>query len=63
MVFNLRNLLLLLTVAPHFVPEVLQKPSVRNPVAVSLGAIALFQKLVHTTDNLDFTECFLWMSY
>ena len=29
-----------LTVAPHFVPEVLQKPSARNPIAVSLGAIA-----------------------
>ncbi|MEA5567887.1 fluoride efflux transporter CrcB [Anabaena sp. UHCC 0399] len=30
----------LLTVAPRLVPEVLQQPSVRNPVAVSLGAIA-----------------------
>ncbi|MEL6355094.1 MAG: fluoride efflux transporter CrcB [Cyanobacteria bacterium J06627_28] len=29
-----------MTVAPHFVPEVLQKPSIRNPIAVSLGAIA-----------------------
>ena len=29
-----------LTITPHLVPEVLQKPSVRNPVAVSLGAIA-----------------------
>ena len=32
----------LLTIAPHFVPKVLQKPSVRNPIAVSLGAIAGF---------------------
>ncbi|WP_414578558.1 fluoride efflux transporter CrcB [Anabaena sp. CCY 9402-a] len=30
----------LLTIAPRLVPEVLQQPSVRNPVAVSLGAIA-----------------------
>lgn len=29
-----------LTIAPNIVPEVLQKPSVRNPIAVSLGAIA-----------------------
>ncbi|MEM6599370.1 MAG: fluoride efflux transporter CrcB [Cyanobacteria bacterium P01_D01_bin.36] len=27
------------TVAPHFIPEVLQNPSIRNPIAVSLGAI------------------------
>lgn len=30
----------MLTVAPRLVPEVLQQPAVRNPVAVSLGAIA-----------------------
>jgi CrcB protein len=30
----------LLTVAPRLVPEVLQQPAVRNPIAVSLGAIA-----------------------
>ncbi|PLZ93597.1 fluoride efflux transporter CrcB [Fischerella muscicola] len=30
----------LLTVAPTLVPEVLQQPTVRNPIAVSLGAIA-----------------------
>ena len=29
-----------LTIAPNIVPEVLQKPSVRNPIAISLGAIA-----------------------
>ena len=29
-----------LTIAPHFIPEVLEKQSVRNPIAVSLGAIA-----------------------
>lgn len=34
------NLLNFLTVAPNLVPEVFQKPSVRNPIAVSLGAIA-----------------------
>ena len=34
------NLFYFLTVTPHLVPEVLQKPSVRNPIAVSLGAIA-----------------------
>lgn len=28
------------TIAPHFVPEVLQNPSIRNPIAVSLGAVA-----------------------
>lgn len=30
----------LLTVAPDLVPEILQQPSVRSPIAVSLGAIA-----------------------
>jgi CrcB protein len=30
----------LLTVVPDLVPEILQQPSVRNPIAVSLGAIA-----------------------
>lgn len=30
----------ILTVAPRLVPEVLQQPAVRNPIAVSLGAIA-----------------------
>ncbi len=30
----------LLTVAPNLVPEVLQKPAIWNPMAVSLGAIA-----------------------
>jgi|GEM_PF-49081 len=34
------NLLNFLTAAPHLVPEVFEKPSVRNPIAVSLGAIA-----------------------
>ena len=34
------NLLDLLTVAPNLVPEVFHQPSVRNPIAVSLGAIA-----------------------
>ena len=34
------NLLNFLTVAPNLVPEVFQKPSVGNPIAVSLGAIA-----------------------
>ena len=29
-----------LTIAPHFVPEVMQSPSVRSPIAVSLGAVA-----------------------
>lgn len=33
------NLLNFLIIAPHLVPEVFQKPSVRNPIAVSLGAI------------------------
>ncbi|MEL6602588.1 MAG: fluoride efflux transporter CrcB [Cyanobacteria bacterium J06614_10] len=33
-------LLNLATVAPHFIPEVLQNSTVRNPIAVSLGAIA-----------------------
>ena len=36
----LKNLLNFLTVAPHLVPEVFSKQSVRNPIAVSLGAIA-----------------------
>ena len=40
MIFNLKNLVHLLTVAPHFVSEILPKPAIRNPVAVSLGAIA-----------------------
>lgn len=30
----------LTTIAPHFIPEVLEKSSVRNPIAVSLGAIS-----------------------
>ena len=34
------DLLNFLTNAPHLVPEVFQKPSLRNPIAVSLGAIA-----------------------
>lgn len=29
-----------LTVAPQLVPEVIQQPAVRNPIAISLGAIA-----------------------
>lgn len=29
-----------LTIAPYLIPEVLEKQSVRNPIAVSLGAIA-----------------------
>ena len=36
----LKNLLNFLTIAPHLVPEVFSKQSVRNPIAVSLGAIA-----------------------
>lgn len=40
MEFAFDNIFDLLTIAPHIVPEVLQKPSVRNPIAVSLGAIA-----------------------
>ena len=34
------NLFNFLTIAPHLVPEVFSKPSVRNPIAVSLGAVA-----------------------
>ncbi|GAB4542648.1 MAG: hypothetical protein Tsb0014_35560 [Pleurocapsa sp.] len=30
----------ILTVAPHLAPEVFEKPSIRHPIAVSLGAIA-----------------------
>ncbi|WP_414754919.1 fluoride efflux transporter CrcB [Anabaena sp. CCY 9910] len=30
----------LLTVAPRLIPEVLQQPTIRHPIAVSLGAIA-----------------------
>ncbi len=37
---NLHNLVHLITITLHFIPEVLEKPSVRNPIAVSLGAIA-----------------------
>ena len=40
MEFVPNNIFDILTIAPHFVPEVLQKPSVRNPIAISLGAIA-----------------------
>ena len=40
MEFVSSNIIDILTIAPHFVPEVLQKPSVRNPIAISLGAIA-----------------------
>ncbi len=36
----LNNLVHLITVAPHFISEVLEKTSVRNPIAISLGAIA-----------------------
>ena len=38
--FYARNLINFATIAPHFIPEVLEKQSVRNPIAVSLGAIA-----------------------
>ncbi|MCF4970537.1 fluoride efflux transporter CrcB [Nostoc sp. CMAA1605] len=42
--FGLKNLLehslQLITIAPKLIPEVLQQPLVRNPIAVSLGAIA-----------------------
>ncbi|AUT01782.1 fluoride efflux transporter CrcB [Nostoc sp. CENA543] len=42
--FGFKNLLAhslqLITIAPTLVPEVLQQPSIRNPIAVSLGAIA-----------------------
>ena len=41
MEFVPNNIFDILTIAPHFVPEVLQKPSVRNPIAISLGAIAI----------------------
>ena len=41
MEFVPNNIFDILTIAPHFVPEVLQKPSVRNPIAISLGAITL----------------------
>lgn len=40
MEFTPINLLNFLTVAPNLVPEVFQKPSIRHPIAVSLGAIA-----------------------
>jgi len=39
MIFN-PNFVHLITIAPHFIPEVLEKQSIRNPIAVSLGAIA-----------------------
>ncbi|HIK05488.1 MAG TPA: fluoride efflux transporter CrcB [Trichormus sp. M33_DOE_039] len=42
--FGLKSLLehsvQLITIAPKLVPEVLQQPTIRNPIAVSLGAIA-----------------------
>ncbi|NEQ70747.1 MAG: fluoride efflux transporter CrcB [Symploca sp. SIO1B1] len=37
--FDWRNLVQLLAIASDFMPEVLQQPAVRNPLAVSLGAI------------------------
>lgn len=40
MIFYARNLINFATITPHFIPEVLEKQSVRNPIAVSLGAIA-----------------------
>ena len=40
MEFVPNNIFDILTIAPHFIPEVLQNPSVRNPIAISLGAIA-----------------------
>ena len=40
MEFLSHNLFYFFTITPHLVPEVLQKASVRNPIAVSLGAIA-----------------------
>lgn len=30
----------LLTIVPRFVPEVVQQPAIRNPIAVSFGAVA-----------------------
>jgi fluoride exporter len=38
--FFLRNLNYFVTITADFIPEVLEKQSVRNPLAVSLGAIA-----------------------
>ena len=40
MEFLSHNLFYFFTITPHLVPEVLQKASVRNPIGVSLGAIA-----------------------
>ena len=40
MVFCAINLIDFATITPHFIPEVLEKQSVGNPIAVSLGAIA-----------------------
>ena len=40
MLYDTKVLINLITIAPHFIPEVLEKQSIRNPVAVSLGAIA-----------------------
>lgn len=37
---NLKHLLQLLAVAPTLVPIVFQQPTVRHPIAISLGAIA-----------------------
>jgi fluoride exporter len=38
--FFLRNLNYFVTITSDFIPEVLEKQSIRNPIAVSLGAIA-----------------------
>jgi fluoride exporter len=38
--FSLSNLNYFVTITSDFIPEVLEKQSVRNPIAVSLGAIA-----------------------
>ncbi|WP_427159142.1 fluoride efflux transporter CrcB [Aliinostoc sp. HNIBRCY26] len=46
----------LITIAPRLVTEVLQQPSVRNPIAVSLGAIA--GALSRYYLSLWFAQCF-----
>jgi CrcB protein len=40
MKFSLSNLNYFVTITSDFIPQVLEKQSVRNPIAVSLGAIA-----------------------
>ncbi|NEP63667.1 MAG: fluoride efflux transporter CrcB [Symploca sp. SIO2G7] len=54
--FDWRNLVQLLAIASDFMPEVLQQPAVRNPLAVSLGAIG--GALSRYYLNLWFTQQF-----